>query len=262
MKSCLISLVTILLSSCSTLSLAEPPPVSPEHQAIVEALKDKFPPGTKFRIDTGSTDHGDREVLETGKGRGPSQENEGDNLQMSTDGSAPEVGLGGGRNAKGGNVKNTTSLEAFRMPPVPWENPLFWFGLALLGGAGAGFYFKLPKRLVIGAAIAGAAFIASAFWPIIWIFGMAAGLLAIFWPWIKAEIAAHRNGQAAANDAAEATRFREALRAVVAGIDDPSLPAETKNLVKSKIDAHVDGDGQDRDTIREIKIADGVGKFA
>lgn len=56
-----------------------------------------------------------------------------------------------------------------------------------------------------------------------------------------------------------ARRNKEALRAVVAGVDHPTVPAEAKAAVKAAIGT--EADDKDRQVIKAIKMTDQVGKY-
>jgi hypothetical protein len=227
----------------------EPKPSLTEQQA--EALRSllQLPADSVVELEFTSKDGGSVHIIERGKGVGAGGSTEGGELSESVTGSAPEVGLGQDRNARGGNVARETEAVGFTPPALPWANPLFWLGVVQILAAGALAFLPLPipkpKSLPMVLAASGAIFITVAFFPTLLLWGVVAGGVFLLFPYVKSGL--------------DADKYKEGLRAVVAGVEDDSLPAQVKDAVKSKILTQMDP--ADRDTIREIKMKDKLGKF-
>lgn len=221
------------------------PSMTPEQQ---EALRQAFnlPPGSEVEVEITNRDGGSLRVVDEGRGLGAGAEAIGDKLDQQFTGSPPSVGRGadGSQSAQGGGAEADQSGSALKIPPMPWKNPLFWLGLAALGGCGFCVYARLRRGAMICGA-AGVGLLAAAFYPFLLLFAVAGVVLVIALPYIKAEMEAQRN--------------KEALRAVVAGVDHATVPQEAKDAVKAAIGT--EADDRDRATIKAVKMADSVGKY-
>lgn len=228
------------------------PAMTPEQQ---EALRQAFslPPGSEVEVEIVNRDGGSVRTREHGRGVGAGAVAEGDKLDQRFDGTPPRVGRGadGSQMAEGGAAESSQRAAALRLPPLPWQNPLFWIGLAALGVCGFGVYAGL-RRLAAIAGVAAAGLLAAAFYPAILLWAVAAVLLVIFGPYIYAEF---KKRQAEA----EAKRQHEALRAVVAGVERSEVPVEAQKIVKQAIAK--EADASDKAAIDEVKRADSIGKY-
>lgn len=190
-------------------------------------------------------DGGSLRTKDEGFGRGAGATAEGDKLSDTISGAAPNVGLGDGRTASGGSIERDTAGTAFVVPEAPWKNPMLWIGLlAAIGGGYLTFQGMLKPGLILVAA--GSACMAVAFFPALtlWLLAAAAAVL----------VASYLLSAKGSNS------LREALRAVVAGVENKAVPAEAQAQVKAAIAR--ESDEPDRAVIDEIKRADGVGKYA
>lgn len=218
-------------------------PLTEEQKDALRAMLN-LPPGATLDLEIVNEDDGHVRTKERGRGVGAAAIAEGDRLNDNFTGSAPEVNLGAERSSRGGGSERDVSASAVRMPALPWQNPLFWVGLAALGGAGASVYFGLRRAAVI-CGVAGAGLLAAAFFPGLFLIVAAAAVAVLLLPYIRAEW--------------EKNRSHEALRAVVAGVDDKTVPAEAKAAVKAAIAS--EATDQDKATIKAVKRADEVGKY-
>jgi len=227
--------------------------MTPEQQ---EALRQAFqlPPGSEVEVEFITRDGGSLTTMGEGYGIGAGASAEGGELSDQFTGSAPAVGLGadGSQTATGGSADRDISATGMKIPPLPWANPLFWMGVACLGAAGFGVYAGL-RRLATVAGVAGAGLLAIAFYPAILLWGVAAILLIVFGPYLYTEF----KKREAEEDANTST---SALRAVVAGVDDASVPDSAKSQVKAAIAKHADG--AHSEAIDAVKQEGGIGKYS
>jgi hypothetical protein len=239
-------------SSAQEADLPQAAQISPE---LAEQLRAALalPPGSRIEIQFRTSDGGSVEVTETGSSVGAGARAVGDKLDSNFTGTAPAVGLGGGQSSTGGGATNDSKASALQIPPLPWANPLFWIGVLLLAGAGACAYLRLGVRIISIVGSAGLACLAAAFFPSLLIWAAAAAVLVFAWPYISSSIKAQK-------ESVKSESYREALRAVVAGVEDPTLDKSVVTAVKSRISTQVDS--RDRDVIRAIKLEDKIGKFA
>jgi hypothetical protein len=141
-----------------------------------------------------------------------------------------------GIGSTGGSLSSTLSVRNLRDAA---GNPLLWVGIVSILAAGVAFYFGLRRAAIVCVAI-GIGFLAASMIPGWgWFILAAVGLVAVG-VYVWAELTGKNT--------------REALRAVVAGVED--LPTEQRRQAKARIASHAD----DRDalTIRAIKRADGL----
>ncbi len=217
-----------------------PGSLTPEQaEALRSALN--LPPGTKVEVEIEAVQGGHSRTIEQGTGVGAGARAEGDKLSDSFTGAAPTVGLGAGRSASGGSAERDTSASALKLPSVAWANPLSRVGLACLLGAGVAIYLGL-KRAALICGLSGAGLICAATWPVIMLLAVGAAALVLAGPYVYTEW--------------QNWRHREALRAVVGGVGDPSLPAGTAEAVKQKI--ALQATAADKATISKIKAADNI----
>jgi len=228
------------------------PAMTPEQQ---EALRQAFslPPGSEVEVEIVNRDGGSLRTREHGRGVGAGAVAEGDKLDQRFDGSPPRVGRGadGSQMAEGGSADSTQRAAALKLPPLPWQNPFFWIGLAALGVCGFGVYAGL-RRLAAIAGVAGVGLLAAAFYPAILLWAVAAVLVVVFGPYVYTEF---KKRQAEA----EAKRQHEALRAVVAGVERSEVPVEAQKIVKQAIAK--EADASDKAEIDKIKRDDQIGKY-
>lgn len=223
-----------------------------QRQALQQAFN--LPPGSEVEVEITNRDGGSLRTVEHGRGVGAGAVAEGDKLDQRFDGTPPRVGRGadGSQTAEGGGADTQQYGSALRVPPLPWENPLFWTGLACLGIMGFGIYANL-RRLAVICGVAGIGLIATAFYPVILLFAVAAVVIVLVAPYVYAEV---KKRKAEQDDEAS----WEALRAVVAGVEGKGVPAEARQAVKNAIAAQADA--RDKAVIDEVKRMDAIGKYA
>lgn len=254
------------------------PGLSPEQQA---ALQQAFnlPPGSEVEVEIQNRDMGSVRSRNEGRGVGAGAVAEGDKLDGSFTGTPPSVGFGadGSLSGTGGGADSEQKASALKIPPMPWANPLFWVGLACLGGCGFCVYLGLRRAALI-CGIGGVGLIAAAFYPVILLFAVAGVLLAVFGPYLYAEF---KKKKAEKDD----SESYEALRAVVAGVEHRTLPGAISTSIAQAMPAGVnftandmtnlvnrimgdvkaaiakEADGRDKEVIDEVKREDKVGKY-
>lgn len=259
------------------------PPLSAEQQQALERAFN-LPPGSTVEVDIVNRDMGSVRSSQEGRGVGAGAVAEGDKLDQQFNGTPPIVGLGadGSLSGSGGGADANQKGSALRIPPLPWQNPLFWIGLGALGVMGFGIYAGL-RRLALISGVAGVGLLAAAFYPAILLFAVAAIVIVIFGPYVYAEVKKRRAEQTAKEKESEGDRYYEALRATVGGVEHRLLPSEMKKTLKAAgvslseadMDALVgrlqrnlkdaiakEADGQDKEVIDEVKREDKVGKYA
>lgn len=231
---------------------AAAPSMTPEQR---EALREAFslPPGSEVEVEIINRDEGSIRTREHGRGLGAGAVAEGDKLDSSFTGTPPSVGRGadGSLSGAGGGSEGSQRASALKVPPMPWQNPFFWIGLACLGVAGFGVYSGL-RRLAAISGIAGVGLLAAAFYPAILLWAVAGVLVAVFGPYAYAEFKKRKAEE-------DANRKKEALRAVVAGVERSEVPVEAQKAVKQAVAK--EADGTDKAEIDKIKRDDQIGKY-
>lgn len=231
---------------------AAAPSMTPEQR---DALREAFslPPGSEVEVEIINRDGGSIRTREEGRGVGAGAMAEGDKLDGRFTGTPPSVGRGadGSAVAAGGGSDSSQRATATKMPAMPWQNPLFWIGVACLGVAGFGVYSGL-RRLATISGVAGAALLAAAFYPAILLWAVAGVLVAVFGPYVYAEFKKQKAEE-------DANRKKEALRAVVAGVERSEVPVEAQKAVKQAVAK--EADGTDKAEIDQIKRDDEIGKY-
>lgn len=256
--------LTCLVLLCSLPLTAEPPPtpstshrpLTPEEiQALTELLD--LEPGTRFDLEY-TLDEGPLSTKSsTATGVGNGIDMSGQSLDSSLIQSPPTSQTGDTSSQGGGSQFDLKAKGSFQKGL--FQNPFLYLGLIALAFCAYFVKKKSVKRAVLSGAIALASFL-TILYPIIGIIALA---VTVAWALFNDVLSLHKETTLETTTelgAAEANRFREALRAVVAGVDDVTLPEATKNEVKKRIEGHADE--ADSLTIREVKMADGVGKFA
>lgn len=241
-----------------------------QQEAIAAAMG--LPPGSKITLEaTRTVDGGTRDVDEGAEGASASLKARGDKeveIDKFTSTTPPLAGLGNGRQASGSDTDTKSKTKGGGMADA-WKSPAFWVGvLFLLGAAGVGIGLKQLRPAMILGAI-GAGLIAVAFFPLLLIPVLLGALLVVAGPYVWKELAHEKTKAVAAEVALDATKKTEALRAVVAGVDEvrkvgaaggelaPSAKEwyeRLKDFIASQADAE---DGQ---VIAEIKRLDGLGE--
>lgn len=177
-------------------------------------------------------------TTEEAKGVGASGQATGDQAKLGIDGSAPTAELPGKSKANGGDIKakGESKIDASLL-----GNPLIWAGLLSLVGAAVSVYLRLPIRVALIAAAAGAAFICAAMFPAAMLFLVAGCCVAgvAFFVW-----SSHQADQGA--------KAKEALRAVVAGI--ATAPTGAAEVVKAEVAKQASD--TDKAVIKKIKKLD------
>ena len=206
-------------------------------------------------VDLVSTDMGSVKVRETGYGRGAGANAEGDKLSNSITGSAPKVGLSGGSGSEGGGVESTSQGQAWSSPASPWANPLLYAGIALLLGCGVCVWQSslLGWKPALFCGIAAACLIASVFYPAVLLFAAGIPIVLFCALYLRSQFTKEQIAETNGN-------LHEALRATVAAIEHPTVPAEAQKAVKDAVAR--ESDLTDRQVIDDIKREDGIGKYA
>lgn len=231
-----------------------PTQLTPEQ---ISALRDTFsnlPAGSKVRVEVKHRDEGSATNGEQSTGKGASATSEGDKLNDQITGEAPVLARGadGSASAKGGGIDRETSASAVKVPASAWANPLLWAGILAIAGAGVAVYFGLRRAAVISG-IAGAGLILSAAYPGLMLLMLLGVVVAVLGPYLYAE------WQKRKGDMNQRSAY-EALRAVVAGVEGPGVPAEARAAVKAVIAK--ESDAADRAVIDQVKREDKIGKYA
>jgi hypothetical protein len=251
-----------------------------------EALRQAFnlPPGSEVDVEIVNRDMGGVRTRQEGRGVGAGAVAEGDKLDQQFTGTPPIVGLGadGSLSGSGGGSDSDQKGSALKVPPMPWQNPLFWIGLGCLGACGFGVYAGL-RRLALITGVAGVGLIAAAFYPVILLFAVGAVLVVVLGPYVYAEVKKRRAEKDKEATQQESDSHYEALRAVVGGVEHRTLPAEMVKTLKaanvslSEADMNAlvmrlqrnlkdaiakEADGKDKEVIDEVKREDRVGKYA
>lgn len=229
------------------------PPMSPEQREAVRQAFD-LPPGSEFEVEISNRDGGTVRTVNEGRGVGAGAVAEGDKLSDAFTGSPPMVGLGadGSQTAQGGGADRNVRATAVRIPPLPWQNPMFWLGLLSLAGCGACIYMKL-RRAALVTGLAGVGLLVAAFFPVVLLFVAAGAFAVVAGPYLYAE-------WKKAKAEADADAKNEALRAVVAGVEHRDVPVDAQRAVKAAVAK--EADASDKDVIDAVKRADRVGKYA
>lgn len=229
--------------------------LSPEQAlAIRQALEGKLPPGTEIVIET--KDGGSRVQDERAEGVGAGARARGTEVKQDVTGSAPEANLDGTGRAKGGDHDANTEAKS----PVAanlWANPLIYAGILCGLGAGACFWpLRIGVLPAIVLSVLAAAFIVSAIFPAVLVWGLAlAGVAAGGYLLVKGT--EHRSALITAAGALEtANGLHEGLRAVVSGVAGlKAINPAAYEAVKASIGTQADP--ADVQVIDEIKRADG-----
>ncbi len=255
MKRSLLNAVLILaIAAFAVLSFAaekpatDPAPglqyLTPEQTAVLrDALN--LPPGTLVEVEFQSRDGGTLKVTQEATGKGAGAMAEGDKLSENFTGSPPEARLDDTGDAKGGDAKAKQSASAIQIPPLPWANPLFWLGVACLGGAGFCIYARLRRGAVI-CGVGGVGFLAAAFYPALLLWCVAVVAVVYLLGHLKAE--------------QEASEREGLLAKVTRGIDSKVLPANVKAQVKEAIGS--DMTKADALKLEKLLQKHGIGKYA
>ncbi len=267
-------------SSPPVVGVTVPGNLTPEQLEALRSTISAMNPGAKVQVEIDHQDGGTVHTYEEGTGKGASAKAEGDKLSDKITGEAPVVNRGadGSAEAKGGSIERNASATAVKIPPLPWQNPLFWVGLAALGGCGFCVYVGLRRAALI-CGVAGVGLMAAAFYPAIFLFAVAGILLVVFGPYLYAEF---KKKKAEQSD----NESYEALRAVVGGVEHKSLPAEMKKTIYANVPQGItftsdqmekfvtalqrnvkeaiakEADGKDKEVIDGVKQEDKIGKYA
>lgn len=218
--------------------------LTPEQAEVLrQALN--LPAGTMVEVEFKSSDGGTLKVTQEAEGKGAAALVEGDKLSADFDGSAPKVNLPEGGSAEGGGATQKAKADAVKIPPVPWQNPLFWCGVACLAGAGFCVWARLRRGATI-CGVAGVGLLAAAFYPSLMLFAVA-GVAAVFLiGQVKAE--------------ADAGVWDAMIGKIGRGVDSKSLPENVRNQVKAAI-------GENMTKAEALKLEQllqrkGIGKYA
>jgi hypothetical protein len=169
----------------------------------------------------------------------------------------PGLNLGDGESSNGGEATSETKAHTVVSAGGAAHNPIFWLGLAMALPAGWFFYRREPLDgaacLLGGLGLVGASMVPAWAWVGI---GLALAAVVGLYLWAKhshnSEASLLWDRVSGLRD--EITKKHEALRAVVAGVE--SAPAEAQAAVKVEIGKQADQ--VDRETIRNVKVADGL----
>lgn len=196
-------------------------------------------------------DGGDVTTTERASGEGAGLRASGDKLATEFNGSAPTAGLGAGRAGASGGSSDAEADVTSVVAKAARSGPLLWVGLIVLAAGGGLLYLRL-KRAAITAFALGGSLVAAGLFPVAaaWIVGIgvlvAAGVYALA-EWQKSR------GDAKLSDAlSSSVRYKEALRAVAAGVS--SLPDQLRESVKDSVRQHADD--ADKETIKQVRRED------
>lgn len=249
-RSTCLSLLAVALFACAACAdggkdKAPPPPPPPSSPFADPALGENIGravgnaiPGSDVEVTITHKDAGKVKTHKAGTGKGVSAVVEGDKMSDKITGSAPKVG-GDDVTAEGGDVDKDSNASAVKVPPVPWQNPLFWVGIACLGGCGFCVYSQL-RRAAMVCGVAGAGCLAAAFYPWLLLVAVAAVITVLLLPYIKAEL--------------EKLRANEAARAYAEAHSNLTPDAKTE----MDTNLHAASTGKDPLTIAAIKVADNL----
>lgn len=252
--------VSMICATCGCAALAaadidlpvpKPAATSGLSDAQMELLRQALnqPPGTKFEFDYSQKDGGTVKTVEEGTGKGAGATAEGDKLDGKFDGTPPKVGRGadGSQTAEGGAAIAANKASAFVPPATMMSNPLMWIGAGCLLGSGWFIYRRRPRPAFTLGGV-GAGLILCAMFPGLLWFILAGVIVWFALPYIKAELEAQKGEQ-----------NKEALRAVVAGVEHSDVPYDAAKAVKAAI--FKESDAVDRKAIDEVKREDKIGKY-
>jgi hypothetical protein len=231
------------------------PPLSAEQQRALEQAFN-LPPGSSVEVDIVNRDMGSVRTSQEGRGVGAGAVAEGDKLDQKFNGTPPVVGLGadGTLTGSGGGADADQKGSALKIPPLPWQNPLFWIGIALLAGTGGCVYLGLRRAALI-CGVGGVGCLAAAFYPGILLFAVAGVLLAVFGPYLYAEF---KKKKAEVDDG----ESYEALRAMVGGVYHRNLGNDMKTTIQNLV-PNLSGVDLDKVVMRLQKnVQDAIAKEA
>jgi len=173
-----------------------------------------------------------REALATGVGTSAT----GEKVNQRAETESPNVTFDG-MTASGGAAKSSNKGEG--SDGSAWSNPLLWAGVACILGAAAALYFGLRLAAVIALGT-GLLLIAIVVYPMILLWAVAAIVVIGGVLYLRAE--------------GNAMKFKESLRAVVAGVADAA--PEVQVQVQQRVASHASE--ADKATIRKVRKQDGV----
>ena len=192
-----------------------------------------YPPGySETTVTESFTDGGSLDEVREATGTGAGLQTGSGDVAANWKAGTPTAGLDG---STGGETAFTLDLSA-----AGGTRALLIAGIIALVGAGAAFWFRLT-RAALALAVLGAVLIGGSFYPALFLWGLAVAGVAGLWFVVQSDWGR--------------VRFKEALRATVAGVE--TLPDDERKAVKSSIGVHADE--ADRKTIRAAKQADGFG---
>lgn len=153
-------------------------------------------------------------------------------------------------------------MSAITTPPLSLNeaksSALFWFGILIILGGVACFWAPWPplKAHAIFIIAGGCCTLAISFFPglLIPLFILGVGIMA--YPLINTAIQKHKSDLAAAAAKSDANDHKEAVRALVAAVDAPSVPSSAAAAVNSALN-HI-ADDKDRAVIAAVKAQDGI----
>lgn len=194
---------------------------------------------------TDSTTHKDGTTTthtETVETAGPSGVSSGAQEQIRIEGTAPSVTTPGGISAAGGMTRSDGSAKIAQGAAGRWTAGII--GLLIVGFGGWGLYSLQPLKSSLGTIGIGAALIASALWI----------SLALY---ILAGVAVYAAGSLWLTGL-DAARFREALRALAAGVSDMASkhPAAHQDLTDRDGLLAAHADSRDLKTIEKVATKD------
>jgi hypothetical protein len=182
--------------------------------------------------------------MESAKGVGVGGTASGDKAELKVDGSPPAVSLDAGMRGTGGGGKASGWAAASETQIVRalcaglGAMCILAAGLCVIRGWG------IPRAPIVLVAV-GAGLLTCAMQPWLLPFVLIGAVGFLAFPYVWAELNAGRIARTS-------ERYHEALRAVVAGVEES--PEHARQAVKAEIAKQVDP--PDRDTIRDIKRAD------
>lgn len=174
-----------------------------------------------------------REATSTGTGTSAT----GDKVNQKSEAQPAAVSFDG-ITATGGGGKSNTSATGTALKAA-MQSPLLWVGIACWLLAAVAFW-QGWKSIVLPAVGAGAVFLAVAFYPALLLWAMLALVVIVGGPYVWTAI--------------QGTRAKEALRAVVAGVE--AAPPEAAEAVKAEVAKQADD--ADKTTIMAVKRKDNL----
>lgn len=255
-----LALSLALAASAAQLGPPVPPPpprnavaLTPEQRSALLAALQVGPDSdlTVTVTDEFESDEGELVTTERATGEGAGLRASGDKLATDFNGSAPTAGLGAGRAGASGGSSDSEAEVTSVVARAARSGPLLWVGLLIVAAGGGLLYLRL-KRAAVTAFALGGALVAAGLFPVAaaWIIG--AGVLAAAGVYALAEWQKSRGDSQLSDALSSSVRYKEALRAVAAGVS--SLPDQLREQVKDSVRQHADD--ADKEVIKQVRRED------